>query len=148
MTLWFKPGVRPQDLPGMAVEPDGTTWTDLANNPAARAATGWQEAPDKPAFDPVVQALEWNEAGPAWTVISIVPLSVSALQATLELLDRGIYTTVANAVAASLDPALQIYWLRATDFHRDHPEIIRIATAFGWTAGYTDELFIAAAART
>lgn len=48
MPLYSKNGGTPQELPFQDSMPDGTTLTNLANEPASRALLGWEAVPDPP----------------------------------------------------------------------------------------------------
>lgn len=73
--LWTKAGSYPGPLPAEAADAAGRIWTDLANNPEGRAATGWTAAPEAPAYDPAAEVLGWT--GSAWTVdpAPVIPLA-------------------------------------------------------------------------
>lgn len=62
MTLYRKNGGEPQNLPFRDRDGSGNSWTDLANNPDARTACGWEAAPDEPEYDPQTQKLVWGES--------------------------------------------------------------------------------------
>lgn len=80
------------------------------------------------------------------------PMIISRMQAQLELhavpsptnAGKTLLDDVNAALAASSDGSLLIYWNTASDFHRDHPKILAMATAFGWSSDYVDSLFQAA----
>ena len=48
MTLWSKNGGPPQELPAEDHMPDGTIYTNLADEPGSRALLGWVELPPAP----------------------------------------------------------------------------------------------------
>jgi hypothetical protein len=84
--LYSKNGARPSDLPHADTSGEGLdslTWTDLANNAEGRAACGWVEAPEPPAYDPEVALLTWTNG--AW---AIEPRSAEEIAADLDQLRR------------------------------------------------------------
>lgn len=120
MTRWIKNGQPPsRPLPYQDSEPDGTIWTNLANNPEGRAACGWEPAG--------------------------VPFRVSRMQAKQYLLAAGMLGNIETAIVNSGDPALELYWGEASYFHRDHPKLTEFFTSIGLTGQQVDEMFIAAA---
>lgn len=143
MTLWYRPGQAPAALPRSATDPAGNSWSDLENNAEGRRECGFTEAPPLPDFDPTRERPEW--AGMDWVVASIIPTEVSALQARLALLAAGKLDVAEAAIAAANDRTLSIYWAHTSAFHRDHPRMLAITQALGWTASDLDDLFTAAA---
>jgi hypothetical protein len=107
MSLWAKNGGPLQQLPFQDAMPDGTVYTDLANNPEARALLGW--AP------------------------SAVPEIVSRMQLRRQLLrmDRTdgqvsagkLRDQIDDGIAASGDLDLIEYWANTSEFHRHHPKV-------------------------
>ncbi|WP_019833774.1 DUF4376 domain-containing protein [Sphingomonas sp. PR090111-T3T-6A] len=79
MTLFSKRGAEPQALPLSDSDELGNLWSDLANNEAGRAACGWVEAPDAPAFDQDATLLAWTDG--AWLV---TPFPAEEITARLE----------------------------------------------------------------
>lgn len=74
-----------------------------------------------------------------------VPEKVSRMQAKQALLAADLLDDIEEAIAASNDRALQLYWAETSEFHRDHPKVAEIATSLGWTQAQLDDLFRAAA---
>lgn len=75
--------------------------------------------------------------------------TVTRRQALRALNDAGLLTAVENAINAMTGPAgvaAKIDWDNATEFRRDFPLLISLATALGLTAADIDDLFAAAAA--
>lgn len=70
MTLYFKAGGTPQPLPARDYDGDGTSWTDLANNPQAAAACGWTAAPEPPAAT-AGNVVQWVDG--AWAQVPLPP---------------------------------------------------------------------------
>lgn len=73
------------------------------------------------------------------------PRTVSRMQAKLALNAAGLLDDVETAVAAA-SRAVQIYWAEVSEIHRDHPILLEMTSAMGWTETQIDELFMAAAA--
>jgi len=78
----------------------------------------------------------------------VIPASVTARQARLALLSRGLIDAVAVALAAIPDPvqrtAAQIEWEYATVIERNSPLVTSLAAGLGLTAADIDALFEAA----
>lgn len=74
-----------------------------------------------------------------------VPPEVSAMQAQLVLHAAGRLDAVETAISgASRD--VQIYWAKATTFHRTHPVLLSMAQALQMSSADLDDLFRQAAA--
>lgn len=81
------------------------------------------------------------------------PASISRMQAQLELHatasptnpGKTLLDDVNAAVAGASDPTIGIYWNTATAFERQHPKLLAMAQAMGWSSDFVDQLFIAAA---
>jgi hypothetical protein len=86
------------------------------------------------------------EKSPDPTVVSRASMKCSARQARLALLDAGMLDATQSAVANSDNPAMQISWEYATEWHRTDPMIEAIAAAIGLNAKAIDALFVRAAA--
>lgn len=69
------------------------------------------------------------------------PKSISARQARLVLLGAGLLDEIEALL--STHRAYQIEWEYATEFDRDHPLIVEIATQLGLSDEEVDNLFIA-----
>lgn len=72
-----------------------------------------------------------------------VPEYISAYQARIALTEAGLITSVENAVNAQ-SGNLKIRWNWAGLLHRNHPDVLEIAQALGWTSEQLDDLFITA----
>lgn len=73
------------------------------------------------------------------------PRTVSRMQAKLALNAAGLLDDVEAAVAAA-SRSVQIYWAEVSEIHRDHPILLEMTSAMGWTETQLDDLFLAAAA--
>ena len=71
-------------------------------------------------------------------MLPVVVVSPRQIRHALTL--SGDRTPVETAVAAG-DQALQDWWGYATDFRRDHPEVIAMGAALGKTPSDLDALF-------
>ena len=72
------------------------------------------------------------------------PASITARQARLVLLQRGLLANVPVAIAALPSPqkeAAQIEWEYATTLERASPLLVGLADALGWPAETVDEIF-------
>lgn len=82
-----------------------------------------------------------------------VPPSISRMQAELELhatasptnAGKTLLDDVNAAIAAAADPTIGIYWNTVTAFERQHPKLLAMAQAMGWSSAYVDQLFVSAA---
>ena len=72
-----------------------------------------------------------------------VPQSISAYQARIALSEAGLLATVENAVNTQ-GGDMKIRWDWAGELHRNHPDVLAIAGALGWSADQLDDLFITA----
>lgn len=78
--------------------------------------------------------------------VKLVPQSVTAYQARIALNQLGLLDDVQSAVDAH-GGDLKIRWDFAGDLNRNHPDVIAIAGALGWSSGQLDDLFISAATK-
>jgi len=127
--LYRKDGGAPQEIPFSAHDATGRLWTDLPNNQEGREATGWEEAPAKPIYDPTEYNLIWS--GTDWALQEIppppptdpVPVPLTRIQ-FVELAMTVASLTPEAFMAAKQDPALAFFWelfdLSGT-VERDHP---------------------------
>ena len=80
-----------------------------------------------------------------------VPAVISRRQAKQELYALGKLALVQTKIDDIVDIAekmdTQIYWDDATEFRRDHPTLIALATAIGLDTAQTDAAFISAILR-
>lgn len=75
----------------------------------------------------------------------VVPQSVTPRQVRLVLLAQGLLASV-EAMIAQQDEATRIAWQYASEFRRDDPLLLSLATSLNLTSQQLDEFFIAAAA--
>lgn len=73
----------------------------------------------------------------------IVPSSITAYQARIALSEAGLLPTVENAVNTQ-GGDLKIRWNWAGILDRNHPDVLAISGALGWSADQLDDLFIEA----
>lgn len=73
----------------------------------------------------------------------VVPLLVTARQARLLLLQKGLLSTVENMISQR-DEASRITWEYATIFERDNPLLTQLSEDLGLTEEEIDEFFIEA----
>lgn len=73
-----------------------------------------------------------------------VPASVTPRQVRLLLLSQNLLAQVETIIAAS-DEATKISWEYASEFRRDDPLLLALATQLELTSQQVDEFFIAAA---
>lgn len=73
---------------------------------------------------------------------SLVPQSITPLQAKLQLLNIGLLDEVEAMVSA--DRRIALYWEYALDIQRSHPTLSQMAEALGLTDAQLDEMFIEA----
>lgn len=83
-------------------------------------------------------------AMPQMSPLSLVPPSVTRLQAKAALLQAGRLAQVEGLIANS-DPMVQLAWNEASEFQRDSPTIATLAALVGMSQTEIDNLFIAAA---
>lgn len=140
--LWIKNGGAPQELPFMDAA-NNSVYSDLANNPEGREACGWAAAPEQPEHDPDVSKLEWVDGG--WEVVSITPVKVTRHQAK-EALRRAGHLSAILAYIPTVDDGgeLALFWSEAEDFHRNHPQLLKVGDALGLTSAQIDALFVVA----
>jgi hypothetical protein len=74
----------------------------------------------------------------------VVPQSVTPRQVRLLLLSQGLLSQV-TALIEQQDEATQIAWEYASEFRRDEPLLLSLATTLGLTNQQLDDFFIAAA---
>lgn len=74
----------------------------------------------------------------------VVPQSVTPRQVRLVLLAQGLLASV-EAMIAQQDEATRIAWQYASEFRRDDPLLLSLATTLGLTNQQLDDFFIAAA---
>jgi hypothetical protein len=88
---------------------------------------------------------QWKFEGGQWVTYAptVIPQSVSPLQARKALKQQSMLTTVQAAVAAA-DEDTQMAWEYATSFDRTSPFVSSMAAALGWTDEQVDQLFILA----
>lgn len=142
---YSKQGGVPTDiLPDRDVDATGSVWSDLKKDADARQACGWVEVDGPPAFNPQKERVDWIDG--AWVVSSIVPTVISAMQGEMALLAAGKLQAMLDAVAAAKasNPAVDVYFRRASHWHRTHPVIVSMGQAMNLTAGELDALFMAA----
>lgn len=72
-----------------------------------------------------------------------VPASVTPRQARLLLLSQNLLAQVESIIAAS-DEATRIEWQYASEFRRDDPLLLSLATSLNLTEQQLDDFFIAA----
>lgn len=95
-----------------------------------------------PDFDESLLAKYLVEDG---VLVFAVPTSITARQARLILLARGLLAKVPLAIAQLPSPqkeAAQIEWEYATDFERSSPLLMGLGAALGWPPETLDEMFI------
>ena len=119
ITRWSKNGGPAQSLPDVDRDPDGGTWTDLANNAAGRTACGW-------------------------AALASVPDEVDRAAARIALHRAGLLTAIDAFVAAHADPEVRIIWAERPTLRRDSALLMEAADEFGMTDEQIDDLFIAA----
>lgn len=73
----------------------------------------------------------------------VVPQSVTPRQVRLVLLAQGLLTSV-EAMIAQQDEATRIAWQYASEFRRDDPLLLSLATSLNLTEQQLDDFFIAA----
>jgi hypothetical protein len=74
---------------------------------------------------------------------AIVPDSVTPFQAKAALLQAGLLDAVLAAIAAA--PRIsQLAWAEATEFRRNSPTVLSLASTLGLTGAQLDDLFRAA----
>ena len=73
---------------------------------------------------------------------SLVPQSITPLQAKLQLLNMGLLDEVEAMVSA--DRRIALYWEYALDIQRSHTTLSQMAEALGLTDAQLDEMFIEA----
>lgn len=114
------------------------------------------EQPSKPQVPG--QWIACGNAAPGWTydgrnfvspqLVPAIPV-VTRRQALRALHAAGLLDTVERAISQMQGPqgeAARIDWANATEFKRDFPLLVGLATALGLTAQDIDNLFAAAAA--
>jgi hypothetical protein len=132
MSLWSKNGGPLQQLPFQDAMPDGTMYTDLANNPEGRAALGWAQS-DVPE---VVSRMQLRRQ----LLRTAAKSGLGAGETLLDQVDAG--------VAASSDRDLKEYWANTSEFHRSHPKVAAFLEALGVSAAEADAAWAAAALLT
>jgi hypothetical protein len=85
------------------------------------------------------------EAAIAAAAVPKVPASVTPRQVRLLLLSQGLLSQVTTLIAQQPEAA-QIAWEYASEFRRDDPLLLSLATNLNLTSQQLDEFFIAAAA--
>lgn len=100
-----------------------------------------QEVPQRPDANHT-----WN--GSAWQAVPVNPTEtiVSPAQIREALLDSNLLDAVEAAVSAG-SRKLQIWWEFATQFERNHPLVISMATTLGVSEEQLDQLFALAATK-
>lgn len=73
----------------------------------------------------------------------VVPQSVTPRQVRLVLLSQGLLASV-EAMIAQQDEATRIAWQYASEFRRDDPLLLSLATSLNLTEQQLDDFFIAA----
>lgn len=73
-----------------------------------------------------------------------VPQSIAAYQARIALSEAGLLAKVENAIKTK-GGDLKIRWDWAGMLDRNHPDILTISSALGWSKDQIDDLFISAA---
>lgn len=121
LTRWSKLGGPARDLPAFDRDPQGRTWTDLANSAEGRAACGW-------------------------TALDDVPSEVDAAAARVVLHRAGLLAPIEAFVAAHPDPEIRIIWRGRPTLRRDSSLLNEAAGEFGLSEAQLDDLFIAAGA--
>lgn len=74
----------------------------------------------------------------------VVPQSITPRQVRLVLLAQGLLASVEDMIAQQ-DEATRIEWQYASEFRRDDPLLLSLATTLGLTNQQLDDFFIAAA---
>lgn len=71
-----------------------------------------------------------------------VPSAISRMQARVALTQAGKLAAIdAYFASAQVDAPTREYWQSAAVFHRDHPLVVGLAPALGWTTDQLDNLF-------
>lgn len=141
-TLYQKNDGDPRIIPFEDFDADGLSWTDLANSPDGRAATGWVEAPAQPDFDPATEHAVWVDG--EWVVqpkppAPTTPFRVSkadfqrllapqeryrlnALRKVIAALEPDDYADPANALIVAAEDVMFAFEQPAEFIELDHPE--------------------------
>jgi hypothetical protein len=73
--------------------------------------------------------------------VPVVPVAISPRQFRQSLTHYGFRQQVDSAVSASSDQDLKDWYQFATEFERNHPEVLAMATALGFTSGQLDQVW-------
>jgi hypothetical protein len=116
---------------------------------AAGCPPGWVRAPvpeDLTGITPVYREGVWEYVVNPEAPPLPVPERISMLQAALALKYLGVYSELNEAIMASGDDTLILYWTRSTEgFERHHPSIEMVRAWRGWTSDEMDDMFRLAA---
>jgi|GEM_PF-3703819 len=105
---------------------------------------GWARRPEMPAFDQATQSCAWD--GKAWQVVAVEPIKPELVPtaALLIVIERRKLTAQLDAIRAALPDQqrreFELY-LKMPYTRRDHPLVVMVQQAFGWTDAEVDALF-------
>lgn len=112
--------------------PDGTIYTDLANNSEARALLGWAES----SVPEVVSRMQLRRQ-------LLLEEGTDGEESAGKLLDQ-----VDAGIAASGDLDLIEYWANTSEFHRHHPKVEAMLVVFHVSADRADNVWTSSSALT
>jgi hypothetical protein len=141
--LYQKNNSAPLPLPFSDFDEGGNNWTDLANSPEGREATGWTEAPAQPNYDPLTQTVFWGEGG--WEISDLpkpqLPdrlrvtkadfqrllapqerYKLNALRKVIAALEPEDYSDPANALIVAAEDVMFAFEQPAEFIELDHPD--------------------------
>lgn len=128
MSLWRKNDGPPRPLPFQDSMPDGTVYTDLANNPAGRAALGWVEG----LVPELVSRMQFR------VMLATLPPRIPSEDPERTLLDDF------DEYLATLPRPQRELAQGASEYRRAHQLVAAVAAHFGMTEEEVDDLFIEA----